>query len=51
MSSSSPVETKSQEPHKLWEGVFTVLKIHPQKVQMHYILSKTDAGQNIGWWI
>ena len=35
MSSSSPVtsfnfEAKSQEPHKLWEGVFTVLQIHPQ---------------------
>ena len=35
MSSSSPVtpfnfEAKSQEPHTLWEGVFTVLQIHPQ---------------------
>ena len=31
--------------YKLWEGVFTVLRAH----QMHYILPKTDAGQNIGW--
>ena len=37
MSSSSPVsvtsfnfEAKSQEPHTLWEVVFTVLQIHPQ---------------------
>ena len=53
MSSSSPVtsfnfEAKSQEPHKLWEGVFTVLSIHPQTpnaFSRKLMLGKTLDGE------
>ena len=40
MSSSSPVtsfnfEAKSQEPHKLWEGVFSVLTAQSSRNATH----------------